>query len=364
MANNSVVTQQKLQEFYDTKIYDYLNGATHTGCVPLGTILPYFGETAPTHFLICDGTEYAKADYPELAEHLLALTDPTPYEGSDEDHFKVPDLRGEFLRGTGTNSHESQGNGANVGVHQDGTEFPHLGTWHEGSNEQFTVDKRWNPTTNSFINTSQKHDSNVATRVGLNIINNTTSIISSDGSTATYTARPTNTSVTYIIAYRNAYIDLALDSFPIEITQPTDGQLLMYDATAGRWVNGGHKYSTDEHIVGTWIDGKPIYEKTISGGSFSSKGDFSVNHNISNLDEVVYVSNPIWYDNNDNNWTAQSRMYFSGSVSSSYGIGGKVTINSTKLSILNESGFAAVDWSNRTEKIRITIQYTKTTDTV
>lgn len=24
-----------------------------------------------------------------------------------------------------------------------------------------------------------------------------------------------------------------------------------------------HKYSTDEQIVGTWIDGKPIYEKTI-----------------------------------------------------------------------------------------------------
>ena len=25
-----------------------------------------------------------------------------------------------------------------------------------------------------------------------------------------------------------------------------------------------HKYSTEEHIVGEWIDGKPVYEKTFS----------------------------------------------------------------------------------------------------
>ena len=74
--------------------------------------------------------------------------------------------------------------------------------------------------------------------------------------------------------YQNNYIDLALDSFPIDISNPTDGQLLMYDATAGRWVNGGHKYSTDEHVVGTWIDGKPIYEKTIVDTSGSTPGTF------------------------------------------------------------------------------------------
>ena len=33
--------------------------------------------------------------------------------------FKVPNLLGEFLRGTGTNSYTNQGSGANVGVHQD-----------------------------------------------------------------------------------------------------------------------------------------------------------------------------------------------------------------------------------------------------
>lgn len=293
MANNSVVTQQKLQEFYDTKIYDYLNGATHTGCVPLGTILPYFGETAPTHFLICDGTEYAKADYPELAEHLLALTDPTPYAGSDTNHFKVPDLRGEFLRGSGTNGHTNNGNGANVGVHQDSTYIKAVAT---GGSHEF-----WIATNNTDQTIVTNPDKQVMGTMGVDYYtrdahNDNISTIEKQS------LRPTNTSVTYIIAYRNAYIDLALDSFPIDISQPTDGQLLMWDATAGRWVNGGHKYSTDEHVVGTWIDGKPIYEKTIIPdlSKISYLSDLTVRQTINimnisdlNIDEGISITGGI-----------------------------------------------------------------------
>lgn len=293
MASNSLITQEKLQsdfeDFYSQKIYPYLNGATHTGCVPLGTILPYFGETAPTHFLICDGTEYAKADYPELVEHLLALTDPTPYAGSDANHFKVPDLRGEFLRGTGTNSHTDQGNGANVGVHQDGTKIPYFQL------ENYTTPKM------SFLALDSNHQTSYISNSDKNLKGDTTriDITGSSGTTPdpyniqSYTSRPTNTSVTYIIAYRNAYIDLALDSFPIDISNPTDGQLLMYDATAGRWVNGGgvmHEYSTNEHVVGTWIDGKPIYEKTIFCGALPNSSQKNVNHNIINLDRIVSIN--------------------------------------------------------------------------
>lgn len=251
MANNSLINEEQfntsIQQLYAQKIFPYLNGATHTGCVPLGTVLPYYGETAPEHFLICDGTEYLKSDYGELATHLLSLTDPTPYQGSDADHFKVPDLRGEFLRGSGTNSHTNQGSGAAVGVHQDGTKFPRLEIYNNSlytsgvSGSSDTVDSDYKNYTTQYMSVVMTKSS-AANQID------------------TVTSRPTNTSVTYIIAYQNAYIDLALDGFPIDITQPQDGQLLMYDATAGRWVNGGHKYSTDEHVVGTWIDGTKVYE--------------------------------------------------------------------------------------------------------
>ncbi len=41
-------------------------------------------------------------------------------------------------------------------------------------------------------------------------------------------------------------------------------------------------YSTTEKIVGTWIDGKPLYEKTIVGTSPSSIGDYATD--LTNID--------------------------------------------------------------------------------
>lgn len=135
------------------------------------------------------------------------------------------------------------------------------------------------------------------------------------------------------------------------------------DLDAGQLVENIHTYSTTEHVVGTWIDGKPIYEKTLIGGNFNATGNFSINHNISDLNEIIDVSNPVWYDSDDGKWNAQARMYIRDfNNSTSYAIGGRVSIDSTTLRIENESSFSAVDWSNRTEKIRVTIRYTKTTD--
>ena len=335
MANDSVVTQNTLETFYNNKVYPYLNGATHTGCVPLGTVLPYYGETAPDHFLICDGTEYLKSDYGELATHLLSLTDPTPYQGSDSDHFKVPDLRGEFLRGSGTNSHTDQGSGGAVGEHQDATEAFNL-RYIKSSGKIYMY---YNKNTDISAKNPDMEFNNGTD-------NSTFSISSGSyaGSPNTYSSRPTNTSVTYIIAYQNAYIDLALDGFPIDITQPQDGQLLMYDATAGRWVNGGHKYSTDEHIVGTWIDGKPIYEKTITGLSVSLSTGWHTVVAVNNID--ILIDFQLYRD------SSVKLISLSGA---GYEVG--LTANSEIQIMPIASGQAT-----RTLSV-MTIQYTKTTDT-
>lgn len=197
-----------------------------TGYVPLGTVIPVFRETAPQFFLICDGSTYNKADYPELAELLLGLTTHSQYEvDGDSTKFKVPDLRGEFLRGTGTNSHANQGSGANVGVHQDGTKnlapvsihleggSKYIGAqcfddYYEGHDIQDT-DSVITATNNTWMNNAQ-FDSN------------------SSSGTKFYTARTTNTSVLYCIAYKDIYS------------------------------NPMNEYSTTEKVVGTWIDGRPV----------------------------------------------------------------------------------------------------------
>ena len=60
----------------------------------------------------------------------------------------------------------------------------------------------------------------------------------------------------------------------VDISNPTNNQVLVYNATTKKWENGtiasggGHTYSTSEQIVGEWIDGSTIYEQTIYVDSF------------------------------------------------------------------------------------------------
>ncbi|MCX6069746.1 MAG: phage tail protein [Chloroflexi bacterium] len=61
--------------------------------VPPGAILPFGGTTAPTGYLMCDGTSYLRANYVDL---FAAIG--TAYGSADGTHFNVPDARGQVFR--------------------------------------------------------------------------------------------------------------------------------------------------------------------------------------------------------------------------------------------------------------------------
>lgn len=123
-------------------------------------------------------------------------------------------------------------------------------------------------------------------------------------------------------------------------------------AGSGTWTTQGalaHHYSTDEHIVGTWIDGKPLYEKTYHFVETSEQT--SKSYSISNLNaEVVLLEKsrikfganggygwqvvPSWYENNQYNMC--------------------IGMNTANINI-------TVNGWKFLESV-ITIQYTKTTD--
>lgn len=48
-------------------------------------------------------------------------------------------------------------------------------------------------------------------------------------------------------------------------------------------------YSTDERVVGKWIDGSDIYEKTIDCGALPNTTSKTVNHGIVNLDRIISI---------------------------------------------------------------------------
>jgi hypothetical protein len=98
------------------------------------------------------------------------------------------------LRGTGTNSHTNQGSGANVGVHQDGTAFPNIGTSFTALYSSNAPSSGHNNNINN-IDSAYKRD---ASGVGKNISFTGTW---TDPSNNMILSRPTNTSVLYCIKF-------------------------------------------------------------------------------------------------------------------------------------------------------------------
>lgn len=161
------------------------NTANVTFALPTGSIITTMGKTAPDGYLVCDGTVYNIEDYQDLANYFTAQFESANYFGGDgETTFAVPDLRGEFLRGSGTNSHTNQGNGANVGVHQDGTKIlKHVSDQGTAFVGNYTLYSDFD-----FEKESTGRSSLSGT-------------YQSGGAMVTFTTRPTNTSVLYSIKY-------------------------------------------------------------------------------------------------------------------------------------------------------------------
>jgi len=67
--------------------------------IPVGALLPYCSATTPYGYLICDGATYNQSDYPVL----FRVLDGVGY-GQTSTTFTLPNLVGEFIRGTSVNT--------------------------------------------------------------------------------------------------------------------------------------------------------------------------------------------------------------------------------------------------------------------
>ena len=228
MSNpTSVVTERRLGEFYQ-EILPYLGGSADAGFTPVGSVIAIMGVTAPANYLACDGTVYNISDYPELANYFYQqFGSKNKFGGDGTTTFAVPDLKGEFLRGTGTNSHTGNGNGADVGVHQDSTRVPHIWQDLDANSAMFfnyiaSEGAGWQ---------SKNEDAKISTDRQARFSPATKDATTSGA--GFITIRPTNTSILWCIATKDIYLNPAMD------------------------------YSTSEKVVGKWIDGKTLYQKTI-----------------------------------------------------------------------------------------------------
>jgi microcystin-dependent protein len=70
-----------------------------TGGVPAGAVMAFAMNSAPTGWLAADGTAVSRSTY----ARLFAAVGTTHGVGNGSTTFNVPDLRGYFVRGSGTN---------------------------------------------------------------------------------------------------------------------------------------------------------------------------------------------------------------------------------------------------------------------
>lgn len=207
--------------------------------MPIGTIVPFGGAGAPTMFLLCDGSEVAKATYPELYEVIGDVFG----TASDATLFRLPDLRECVPVGAGKNITKSITNHDryNLGQFKD--------------DELGTHDHPLKTVTTATYNTAG---------VPVGVANNNTPTTATHGK---------QVGVNYIIKAK-------------ESGMPTDVTEGVRDV-----VSEMEGYSTAETDTGkNWIDGKPIYRKVYTGLNIatSTSGWYATDIDASDIDCIVH----------------------------------------------------------------------------
>lgn len=90
---DSSVTTSKINDGDVTK--DKLASDAQAFLVPTAGVLPYAGSSAPSGFLICDGSAVDRTTFADL----FAVIGETHGNGNGTTTFNIPDYRGRFLRG-------------------------------------------------------------------------------------------------------------------------------------------------------------------------------------------------------------------------------------------------------------------------
>ena len=133
----------------------------------------------------------------------------------------------------------------------------------------------------------------------------------------------------------NSYSGVAIEHVTIQYTKTTDASVA---------IGTENDYSTDEMIIGTWIDGKPIYQKTVTAIDITIPRDSEVNCGTLTSYDTIIRADAFVYDQYNH-------------VCTSLWIGAYVDANGNIMlgQVFSPNGLANCE-------AYITIQYTKTTD--
>lgn len=297
----------------------------------VGTILEYSGSTAPTNYMICDGSAISRTEYSQL----FAVIGTTYGAGDGSTTFNIPNFKGKVA----------------VGYDSTQTEFDTLGETGGAKTHTLSVEE------------IPSHDHTIShVAVGSNAPGYTAweeNIAGGSGNTFKASAK---TNATGGGQAHNNLQPYTVINYIIKVSQttPTSAQIVdgystsTEDGYSANYINALNSYSTTEQRIGTWIDGKPIYRKVYTINLSASDRSTTVaipNSIISNVKEITAINGmingtygffPIYYANPNGSVADGIGIY--------YGLSIGLRINMGAITLDSNSS------------ARVTIEYTKTTD--
>lgn len=238
--------------------------------VPVGSLQAYAGANAPTGWLICDGTSYPTATYPDLY-NVIGYT----YGGSGA-NFNVPDMRGRMPMGAGTGvGLNASGSGAPTGTAQTartrgqwGGEETHLLTTAEMPSHNHSIQSMWTDIAGNHQHNVSGTVSAGQTNYALRTDTDTTAIGSSGGG-GRHNSIPPFIVTNFII---KAYPDIPRSGLasgftpPIVSTLPSNpqfGDMVTYAADATNGVYWTLYYDASGTYPWKFVGGAPLTSSAV-----------------------------------------------------------------------------------------------------
>lgn len=258
-TSGSWASQSLSSSYAVSASYAPVNGDT----LPIGTIISFGSSTIPANYLECNGDAKSTASFADLYS-IIQNSDPSSSYGylcdsfgnrnSSGTFFKLPDLRGEFLRGwdhsRGIDSSRIFGTlqTASLGTHYHG-----MGAFTAPTNDDVNIILRsWNDGNNYTARLVTGNSGGNPTTT----LNNPSDAIGTTGPINVGDARPRNIAIIYCIKYSNttnfassgatlagdvigltsATNVVAIQGIPITSSAPVNGQILQFNSGSGKWV--------------------------------------------------------------------------------------------------------------------------------
>lgn len=223
---------------------------------PIGAISEYAGATAPTNWLICDGSAISRTTYADLFNVIG-----TRYgTGDGSTTFNLPDLRGRVP----------------VGLNSNDTDFNTLGN--TGGEKTHTLTVQEMPSHRHSIAVTEEGGTSGWAMHGNWNDDGTTNTEYTGGGQAHNNLQP------YIV---QNYIIKAFQSSGVVANVVQAKSNSTTDVYSCDYINNKLSYSTTEKVVGEWIDGKPLYRKVVDLGTLPDNSTKAVAHSIQNLKRIV-----------------------------------------------------------------------------